>query len=434
MDNPGRNNLGIVANTLHASREAKRSADLVEAGLVAKTRRYVLQRTAQALLFVPADGPAQQFRVCWCSRSLMGDHVGVYRTAAGTSSRFSGINTCGSVWHCPVCSAKITEARRKELDKALTGWVKKGGKVQLMTLTFPHEADQALDPLMVKFAKALQSFKNCRAYKRVMTGAGRAGSIRSLETTWGSNGWHPHTHDLVFLERDLTLAEVDTLKSEWARICLKAGLGEQSKLSDMLLHGLDMADGRFAAEYIAKFGHDAQWGAAAELTKPHSKVGKVGEFGGDDHYTPFQLLAWAAGGDEKAGALFREFGEVFHGKRMLSWSPEVKDKEGNIIRKGLRTLLTGCEKELTDEELAAHDEPIPDESRVGQLNPDQFKVLLSRNRLGDFLGYVARCCNDPETAQDDIDAYIKSIEKLKPTHGSTFKQRNHFGPGWSVLG
>lgn len=396
---------------------------VIDAGLNAKAHRFVLQREAQRLLFDPSKPAADQLRVCWCHRKVRtkGEKIGVYRANNGSSSRLSDLSTCGSVWHCPVCAAKITEARRKELNLAVTAWVKHGGVVNLLTLTFPHEWDMPLAVLLARFSKALQSFKNCKKYKAIMGGADRAGSIRSLETTWGENGWHPHTHDLVFLNRELTTSEVDTLKSEWARLCLKAGLGDGSKLSDMVSHGLDIRDGLYASEYIAKFGHDAAWGASAEMTKPHSKTGKVGEFGGVDHYTPFQLLAWANSGDVQAATLFREFAEAFAGKRMLSWSPK------------LRLLLTGCENELSDEDIAAHDDPVPEETRVGDLHQDQFAVLLSRNRVGDFIRYVANCCFDVENAQQDIDDYIASIAALRKSHSGRYMKRKFIGRGFLEL-
>lgn len=416
--------LGISAKSLHRPNNQRLTdPEKAEAAVSAKTRRFDMLRTAQALLYDGQKSAAQQARVCWCHRAIRtrGEKVGVFRTKGGTSARYGNLSTCGSVWDCPLCGAKITEQRRKELDLAVTAWIKHGCVVNLLTLTFPHEFDMTLADLLARFAKALQSFKNSKTYKRIMGNADRAGSIRSLEATWGENGWHPHTHDLVFLRRALTMHEVDDLKSTWARQCIKAGLGDNSKLSDMLRHGLDIQDGSYAAEYIAKFGHDSVWGASSELTKPHSKTGTVGQFGGADHYTPFQLLAWAHGGDERAAILFREFSAAFKGKRMLSWSPK------------LRLLLTGCENELSDEELAAHDDPAPDETKAGDLHQDQFAILLSRNKLGDFIGYVARCCGDPATSQRDIDDYVDAISKLPKSHGSIYRKKNFMGAGWSEL-
>ena len=413
--------LGISAKSLHRPRNQGVATD---SALIAKTRRFDLLRQSQALLHDPAKAAPDQARVCWCHRSIRtrGDSVAVWRQDAGQGARLAGITTCGSVWHCPVCAAKITESRRRELDLAVTAWVKHGGTINLLTLTFPHQANQALADLLDRFGKALTSFKNSKGYKRIMAGAERAGSIRSLETTWGENGWHPHTHDLVFLARPLSLTETDELRKGWANAILKAGLAENSQLSDILAHGLDLQDGRYAAEYIAKFGHDSAWGASSEMTKPHSKSGKIGEVGGEWHYTPFQLLAWAAEGDERAAGLFREFAAAFQGKRMLSWSPK------------LRLLLTGCERELSDEELAAHDEPAPDETRIGAITGDQLAVLLSRNRLGDFHTYVAKCCSDLATAQQDIDAYIEAIAALPRTHSSRYLKKPFMGRGpWQVL-
>ena len=407
--------LGISAKSLHRARNQGVTND---SALIAKTRRFDLLRQSQALLHDPAKAAPEQLRVCWCHRSIRtrGDSVAVWRQDAGQGARLAGITTCGSVWHCPVCAAKITESRRRELDLALKAWLAHGGEVQLLTLTFPHQANQALADLLARFGKALTSFKNSKGYKRIMGAAERAGSIRSLETTWGENGWHPHTHDLVFTNRPLTVTDIDGLKDGWFKALKKADLAADFQKSDVLAHGLDLQDGRYAAEYVAKFGK-SDWDLSAEMTKPHSKSGRAGEVGGEWHYTPFQLLAWAADGDEKAAGLFREFAAAFQGKRMLSWSPK------------LRLLLTGCENELSDEELAAHDEPAPDETRIGAITGDQLAVLLSRNRLGDFHTYVAKCCSDLATAQQDIDAYIDSIAALPRTHSSRYLKKPFLGRG-----
>jgi len=414
------NILGISAKSIHVSKSSTKS-EWLDAAIDAKRGRYELQRVAQTLLFDSALHHSQQKRVVWCQRTMQHDAVGVFRQSEGCGARLTGLTTCGSVWHCPICAAKIAEARRKELSKAMTAWINDGGSVQLLTLTFPHRYDQRLADIVKAFTKALQSFKNCRAFKRLMSTASRAGSIRSLEATHGCNGWHPHTHDLVFLAEPLGMVEIDILKSEWYKALRRAGLVEKSQLSDVLAHGLDLQDGSYAAEYIAKFGHDAAWGASSEMTKPHAKVGTTGEVDGEAHYTPFQLLAWAKNGDEEAAALFREFAEAFEGKRMLSWS------------RGLRKKLTGLEDELTDEQIAAHDDQAPDEVRIGNLDQDQFALLLSRNMIGELIAYVARCCTNPETGQSDIDEFVEAVKRQKKTHGSAYRYANKYGGGYLQL-
>lgn len=372
-------NLGISAKSVHTLREKR---DFSTDKLAAKEIRYSLQRAAQSLIY--DRDAARQHRVCGCSRNIASDGVVVYRNTAGDNARFSNLMTCGSVWACPVCAAKVTEARRAELQAAINAWVAlHGGKIMLMTLTFPHEIDMPLQELLEKFAVALQKFKNSRAYKNTFGTPKhegkyqRAGSVRSLEVTSGKNGWHPHTHDLVFLKRDGLLDDaraIEDLQQEWAKQLLKAGLGDNSKLQDMLLHGLDLRGGDYAADYVAKFGSEPKlydsWSAAREVTKQHSKIG------GGEHATPFMLLKWAADGDELSAHLFREFVSCFDGKRMNYWSP------------GLRKLLALAD--IDDEQLAQEAvEPEPEEEQVIRLDGQQWKLILQTNARAEVLRHAA---------------------------------------------
>lgn len=370
--------LGISAKYLHGLNEKKQKTyDAIEA----KNIRYGLQRTAQSLLYDRES--LKQHRVCGCSRNVASDGVVVYRTVSGDNARYSNLITCGSVWACPVCAAKITESRRNELQQAINTWTKQGGKVALMTLTYPHESYDSLSENLDKFAKALMYFKNSRAYKNAFGTPKheglyqRLGSVRSLEVTHGVNGWHPHTHDLVFLKRDGLLDDYMTLselKNAWAKALLKAGIGGNSRITDMWEHGLDIRGGDYAAEYVAKYGHEPKlydsWSAAAELTKQHTKIA------GGESATPFMLLTWANAGDSVAGELFKEFVKCFDGKRMNHWSPGLK-----------KALLI---EEVDDETLAEEAaEPKEAEEMVIRLDIFQWKLILETNARGEVLRHAA---------------------------------------------
>lgn len=413
-----------------------RSAQAIPGRLAAKVERHVLLRMSQRLVYDPQLAAEEQMRVCWCHRTIVttSSDVGVHRVADGSNARFSGVSTCGSVWHCPVCAAKITEARREELNRAMVAHVRAQGDAYLLTLTFPHEADHPLPKLLANFDKALRKFKSCYQYKNILGkdgSAGRIGSVRSMEVTVSTeNGWHPHTHDLVFTKTDglgermfddgirvddagnLDSMVIQELKKAWVGCLTKAGLGDQSKITWMMQHALNVRGGKHAAEYIAKFGRDERWGASSELTRPHAKIGAVGRDGEILHFTPFQLLLWAANGDGWSMHRFREYAAAFHGKRMLSWSP------------GLKARLLGTDDETSDEEIAAA--PLADEQHIGALSDVQFGVLLSRNKVGEFLSYAARCCSNPETAQADIDEYIASVEAIPATHSHARRKRRVF--------
>ena len=98
-------------------------------------------------------------------------------------------------------------------------------------------------------------------------------------------------------------------------------------------HGLDLRDGKYASQYVSK------WGLEHELTKGHIKKGK------ENSLTPFDLLQLSIEDEEvffKNPKLFQEFAISVKGSRQLVWS------------RGLKQLLKIEDK--TDEELAEETE------------------------------------------------------------------------------
>jgi hypothetical protein len=399
------NNLGISGKSTNRERNQE-----VTGVFVPNSDRFVkyeLTRRAGTILYDPAQEAADQHRTVWCHRGVASanDKVAIYRKTSGASARMHGVTTCKSVWACPTCSAKICAVRQAELAQGMKAWIEQGGYVFLMTLTFPHENGEALSEILPAFTKAKAHFKNSKTYKRILAKGVRKGSVSSLEVTRGErSGWHPHQHDLVFCTPDaygdvsqapdgrLSSRLIDELKEAWYMALRKSGLCEQSEMSDVLAHGLDVRGGQFAAEYIAKFGKDQKWGLSREVTMHAAKVGTDNK---GAH--PFQLLAWAEQGDGAAVEQFREYAEAFEGKRMLSWS------------RGLKKELTGAD-ETSDEEAA--DQEMPEETVAGLIDSEALAVLNSRRMLANFLGFVAAYCADPETAQSDIDAYLAYARTL----------------------
>lgn len=388
--------LGIFANTVHTPvGKPKPKTDTAQEQT--RQARYQLQRAAQGLL--------PQERVAHCQRSTMSPAgVTVYRSAEGAS--YGNLSTCGSVWHCPICSAKVTETRRQELQAAINTWAKKGGEVYLMSLTFPHQIDQSLDANLKKFSEALKKFKNSRQYKNTMAEAGGQGSIRALEVTHGVNGWHPHTHDLVFAASG-QLAKLQDLQMVWIDTLIRTGIAERSQLNDMLKAAFDVQNGDYAAEYVAKFGHEAteaskalthnHWGVSHELTKAHAKVGK--RLGGR---TPFTLLLDYIKGDKSSGELFQEFGIQFKGKRQLFWSPKLRK-------------MLAIEAEKTDAEIAAED--LPDREFVTVLDSKQWNLILSRNARFEVLR-VAQ-----ESGAEGVAELMLDLETRRRSHQGIHHER-----------
>ena len=345
-----------------------------------RVKRFILQSVARKFL------PKSRTDKCLRLRQK-GKEVEVWKSHEFKTASFAGLQTCGSVWACPVCSAKIAERRRVEIIAAMTAHKAAGGCVNLLTLTAPHQRTDNLADLLKKQAKALQGFWNDRTVKAISKAMGMVGQIRALEVTHGrlspsNNGWHPHYHVLQFggIGADLVPFDVPqrlewegTLYLRWAAACVRAGLGEPSRA-----HGLKLDDGSKAAKYVSK------WGLEDEMTKGHTKKAMHGE-------TPFDFLRsyLADRTDKQAGALFREFAETFKGKRQLYWSPGLKAR-----------YAIG---ELSDEELAAKTD---DEARMlGQIRLDQWCDVLAVEGRGVVLQLAA------SGGWDAVTVYLDSIKR-----------------------
>ena len=118
--------------------------------------------------------------------------------ASGNLS-YGHVVKCGSVWICPVCSAKIVSGRRQELSDFIDRVYAAGPDyvVSMLTLTIPHQRTDDLSSLLDKMCKAKRTFQNRKVWKRISAEIGLAGEIRALEVTHGANGWHPHFHCLL---------------------------------------------------------------------------------------------------------------------------------------------------------------------------------------------------------------------------------------------
>ena len=326
-----------------------------------RVQRFALQSVARSIL--------PESRTAKCLRIRAHDcDVQVWKSKEHGTASYGGLQTCGSVWTCPVCAAKIAERRRVELLDAMELHKAQGGAVYLLTLTTPHQRGDVLAELLDQQGKALQSFLRDRKVKEVFKEMGHIGQVRALEVTHGrkaarNNGWHPHFHILQFCQVNGSEADrkdwTARLYMRWAAYCQKAGLGMPS-----YAHGIKLDDGTKASDYVTK------WGLEDEMTKGHTKKAKAG---GE---TPFDLLraAMADRQDKQAMALFREFSECFKGKRQLSWS------------NGLKARFFVDEK--TDEELAAEKDDRA--FLLGLLTVDQWRDVLKVDGRGVLLDIAAK--------------------------------------------
>lgn len=303
--------------------------------------RFALQLSAREIL--------PDFKVARCLRvPVPGRGVAVHRRE-DSETYYSGLHTCGSVWVCPVCAAKISERRRLDLLAALDSAKAQGLYVSLLTLTVPHYAHTDVNHLLGMVRYLTERFWSGRS-RASQDIPGYVGQVRALETTHGVNGWHPHLHVLLF-STDPHLSAYEALYARWSALVDYSGLGTPNR------HALTFQDGSYAAKYAGK------WGLAEELTKAHIKQARAGG------RTPWAILADHYGGDSQSGRIFREFALSFKGYRQLFFS------------RNLRMLLE-MKLEQTDEELAA---TVVAEDQHWPLTFRQWSFIVKNNLRGQVL-------------------------------------------------
>lgn len=294
---------------------------------------------------------------CLFAVRSVADGVKVRKTDKGAA--FSGLQVCGSVWHCPVCAARITNQRRKEIFEVIVAARLQGYKPILVTLTARHRLYNRLEDQLEAMLEAHRSLWRGMPAERLKERFSILGVIRNLEVTFGRrNGAHPHMHLLVFVPQDVQLsAFAEAMRPMWERAARKHGLTMNGR-------GFDATDASSkVAWYLAKYEYDPSpetlkawddgryWNEADELARWHTKRGKRGAdvqvWGLDDHFSPWQLLEYfEATGDVEAGKLFQRYMRVFHGKQQIHGLGPLRRKLG------LAEMLTDQEAAEQDEEEA----------------------------------------------------------------------------------
>ena len=293
-----------------------------------RTNKFILQDQSAKLL--PKE------RVCNCLKKRIDKNKNrfVLFNENREKALWGNLQRCGSIWSCPVCATQITEKRRVEMGQLIKFWGDQpDADIKLMTLTFSHGQSEPLKVLLSKLKHAIAMFFGSRKFKELSEICKIKYKVRSLEVTYGSNGWHPHFHILLMTNdvNDLAFSYRDELAKLWMHCCVSKGLKSPS-----MKHGLDIRDGSYAKEYVAK------WGLDYEMTKGNVKKGRK------ESISPFDLLQLSIEDKEIHGKtpskLWQEFAISMKGQRQLVWSRGLKNLIG-IDEKDDQELVDETDKE-----------------------------------------------------------------------------------------
>jgi hypothetical protein len=359
-----------------------------------------------------------------CGTRLTGELVGVHVGAA--AARFAGLQSCHSVWACPVCQARIRAARSVEVERAALAWLEAGHGLYMATLTVPHWKNVRLASRVKAGHKcAGQRSCTCRckcpeldpgpdekkppckclcpvdpgqlarvveAWRGVQGGTwwvgrhkiaggeperwnssyegnlryvrrqeydeqglpagpatvwqegfrdrwGIVGTTRTIEITYGANGWHSHAHVLIWTEEPATEARAEAIEAElyarWVQRCKAVGLDAPARgeirPSDgkRIRKGVDVTPatrekGDALARYVVKLQEGGALGM--EMTRADIKVAR-----GQKGRTALELAQIAANGSDEAVALWREYEFATRGVQCLTWSQGLRERLAQLV-------------------------------------------------------------------------------------------------------
>lgn len=263
------------------------------------------------------------------------DSKGKKQTRPTDRCEYAGLAVCGSVWLCPVCSSKIANRRAAEVRTLLEHHLSENKTALFITRTLPHQYGDSIFVLLAQLTAAMRKAKGSGTVRRLIKARGDAGSIRALEVTHGKNGWHPHVHEMLLLDGDITADQLHTLKEAlWA--AWKSALDSVSAPgASQDAFKVDIITTPDVGDYALKM---ASWGPADELARWHIKESKGGA-------SPWQLIERSINGDKQASALLLEYAEAFKGRAALYWSKEARNR------------LEKLTMPVTDTEILAEDTP-----------------------------------------------------------------------------
>lgn len=331
-------------------------------------KKYSLLNHAQRLatdsnLLSKRSGNPHRIRFCHAHKAYGQDAITIKLSGNDVhnpNASYGGLQTCGSVWACPVCASRIAVEKGHEILKALE-WSKRENLVPVMiALTARHHAGMQLAWFKDLFKGAWQMFSSGRRWRFFKKKYGIRHYIVNREVTRGDAGWHYHMHLLLFLDFGaLKSAAADSLQADletfWIDCLQKHGLEGLPEIALKV-----SSHGNVGQNYLTKIGitiNEKDGKLEYEMTSSDTKKGQ----------SIWDILRHSYYGDETASALYIEFVEAMQDTNFITFSHGLADLLENI--------------ELPEDESIASNE----KSDFAEISPYWWKIVRRSGAMGKLL-------------------------------------------------
>lgn len=233
---------------------------------------------------------------------------------------WAGLATCGSVWVCPVCNAKIMGRRALEWGSMIAAWQAEENSVGFMTFTMRHTRTDRLSESWDAVAGAWSKVTSGKGWLLDKSAHAVRHVLRVVEVTYGPNGWHVHLHVLVFVEGRPGLAGLVRLHGSmfgrWRSALKRSGF----RAPTMAGQDVREAGTEWVADYLAKTTDRAR-AVGRELAWSQGKTARS-VFG---TRTPWTFLDGIAAGDADELDRWHAWEKGSAGRRQVTYTKGMRD-------------------------------------------------------------------------------------------------------------
>lgn len=264
-------------------------------------------------------------RVAYCGRVAAANSTGIRPRRSEGVAGYAGLQSCGSVWGCPTCSARILFHRALEIGAVLSQALTEGYGLGFMTFTAQHHAGHPLAASLEAVQASWGNVTSGRPWQRLQQHI--EGFVRTTEIGIGANGWHPHAHIAMVLNRSgvENFEQIGaTMYQRWDASLRRHGYSSLRAGQDW--HLVDGPNaGVEVGAYLAKVCDGSELGLGIGLELTHSLAGRsVGVAATVPYWSLVDHLA--ATGETEALRLIHEYEKATHGRRQVGWSKGLRER------------------------------------------------------------------------------------------------------------